>query len=202
MIFFMPLPLMFTPLPMIQPYIKLLPSSASLPLMLVLNLVLLCLQLSTQILVKFNTSKTQLLTISLSNTPSNYPITFEGSEIPPPNSINILGLQISSSLSCRDHIVQIAKSASKSCGFSFDVNSILILLNYSNCILVLFVPAWNIALISGVLPLISLILDSVESKAIRLIDDPSLTSTLDPFVSLPQGSFSVSFPPLLLWSLL
>ena len=67
----------------------------------------------TRNLVKFNTSKTQLLTISLSNTPSNYPIIFEDSEIPPLNSINILGLQISSSLSWRDHIVQIAKSASK-----------------------------------------------------------------------------------------
>ena len=44
MIFFMPLPLMFTPLPMIQTYINLLPSSASLPLMLVLNLVLLLLR--------------------------------------------------------------------------------------------------------------------------------------------------------------
>ena len=49
MIFFVPLPLMFTPLPMIQPYINLLPSSATLLLMLVLNFVLLCLQLSTQI---------------------------------------------------------------------------------------------------------------------------------------------------------
>ena len=49
MIFFMPLPLMFTPLPMIQTYINLLPSSASLPIMLDLNLVLLCLQLLTQI---------------------------------------------------------------------------------------------------------------------------------------------------------
>ena len=126
MIFFMPLPLMFTPLPMIQTYITLLPSSASLPLMLDLNLVLLCLQLLTQIcrafewgtrnLVKFNTSKTQLLTISLSNTPSNYPIIFEDSEIPSLNSVKILGLQISSSLSWRDHIVQIAKSASKKLG--------------------------------------------------------------------------------------
>ena len=62
-------------------------------------------------LVKFNTSKTQLLTISLSNTPSNYPIIFDDSKIPPPNSINILGLQISFSVSWRDHIVQIAKSA-------------------------------------------------------------------------------------------
>ena len=51
----------------------------------------------TRNLVKFNTSKTQLLTISLSNTPSNYPIIFEDSEIPSLNSVNILGLQISSS---------------------------------------------------------------------------------------------------------
>ena len=101
-------------------------------------------------------------TISLSNAPSNYPIIFEDSEIPTLNSINILGLQISSSLSWRDHIVQIAKSASKKKkkkkggggggGFSFGVNNILILLNYSYCILVLFVSAWDIALLSGVLP--------------------------------------------------
>ena len=55
----------------------------------------------TRNLVKFNTSKTQLFTISLSNTPSNYPIVFEDSEIL--NSVNILGLEISSSLSWRDH---------------------------------------------------------------------------------------------------
>ena len=73
----------------------------------------------TRNLVKFNTSKTQLLTISLSNNPSNYPIIFEDSEIPPLNSVNILGLQISSSLSWRDHIVQIAKSASKKLGVLF-----------------------------------------------------------------------------------
>ena len=45
----------------------------------------------------------------------------------------------------------------KNWGFAFGVNSILILLNYSNCILVLFVTAWNIALISGVLPIILLL---------------------------------------------
>ena len=65
----------------------------------------------TRNLVKFNTSKTQPLTISLSNTPSSYPIIFDDSEIPYLNSINILGIQISSSLSWRDHIVQIDKSA-------------------------------------------------------------------------------------------
>ena len=66
----------------------------------------------------------------------------------------------------------------KNWGFSFGVNSTLILPSYSNCILVLFVLAWNIALISGVLPLI--LLDRVESKAIRVIGDTFLTSTLDP----------------------
>ena len=73
----------------------------------------------THNLVKFNTSKPHLLTISLSNTPSNYPIIFDDSEIPLLNSINILGIQISCSFSWRDHIVQIAKSASKKLGVLF-----------------------------------------------------------------------------------
>ena len=64
----------------------------------------------THNLVKFNTSKTQLLTNSLYKNPSNYPIINEDSEYPPLNSIK---LQISSSLSWRDHFVQTAKSASK-----------------------------------------------------------------------------------------
>ena len=38
------------------------------------------------------------------------------------------------------------------------------LLNYSNCILVLFVPAWNIALISGVLPHIFLFLIGLNQR--------------------------------------
>ena len=66
----------------------------------------------TRNLVKFNTSKTQLLTISLSNTPSNYAIIFEDSEILSLNSINILGLQISSSLSWRDSLKKIGGTLS------------------------------------------------------------------------------------------
>ena len=102
----------------------------------------------TRNLVKFNTPKTQLLTISLSNTP-NYPIIFDDSKILPLNPINILGIQISSSLSWRDHIVQIAKSASKNLGVLFHCKKYFSTAQLLNCILVLFVPAWNIALISG-----------------------------------------------------
>ena len=121
----------------------------------------------TRNLVKFNTSKTQLLTISLSNTPSNYPIIFEDSEIPPLNSVNNLGLQISSSLSWSDHLTILSillSQPQKNWGFSFDVNSIVILLNYSNCILVLFVSAWNIALTSGVLRLILFFLIGLNQR--------------------------------------
>ena len=114
----------------------------------------------TRNLVKINTSKTQLLTISLSNTPSNYPIIFEDSEIPPLNSVNILGLQISSSFI----LSKLLSQPKKNLGFSFDVNNILILLNYSNCILILFVPAWNIALTSGDLPLILLFLIGLNQR--------------------------------------
>ena len=107
----------------------------------------------THNLVKFNTFKTQLLTISLSNTP-NFPIIFEDSKITPLNSINILGFKYP--LACLEGTIlsKLLSQPQKNWGFSFGVKNALILSSYSNCILVLFVPVWNIALISGVLPLI------------------------------------------------
>ena len=130
----------------------------------------------THNLVKFNTSKTQLLTISLSNTPSNYPIIFEDSKIPPLNSINILGLQISSSLSWRNHIVQIAKSASKKLGVLFQCkqyfNAAQLFKLYTGFIRPCLEYCSHIW---GFSPYTSLV-DRIESKAIRLIGDPSLTS--------------------------
>ena len=134
----------------------------------------------TRNLVKFNTSKTQLLTISLSNTPSNYPIIFEDSEIPPLNSINILGLQISSSLSWRDHIVQIAKSASKKLGVLFWCKQYFNAAQLFKLYIGFIRPCLEYcSYIWGSSPYTSL-LDRIESKAIRLIGDPSLTLTLDP----------------------
>ena len=145
----------------------------------------------TRNLVKCNTSKTQFLTISLSNTPSNYPIIFDDSEIPPLNSINILGIQISSSLSWRDHIVQIAKSASKKLGVLFRCkhyfNSAQLLKLYTGFIRPCLEYCSHIW---GSSPYTSL-LDRVESKAIRSIGDPSLTSTPD-LLSLRRKVASLS----------
>ena len=168
MIFFMSLSQMLTPLPMIQPYINVLPSTASLPPMLVLNLVLLCFQLLTHLkspsqwgthnLVKSNSSKKQLSTISyLIPLPTiQIPLkiakfyflilsTFQGFKYPP---TCLGGTMLSKLLS----------QPPKNHGFSFNVTSILVPFHYSNYILVLSVPAWNIALISGILPIILLFL--------------------------------------------
>ena len=142
----------------------------------------------THNLVKFSTSKTQLLTISLSNTPSNFPIIFANSKIPPLNSINILGLQISSSLSWRDHIVQIAKSASKKLEVLFlckqYFNSAQLFKLYTDFICPCLEYCSHIC---GSSPYTSL-LDRVESKAIHLIGDPSLTLTLDPLSHRRKGA--------------
>ena len=134
----------------------------------------------TRNLVKFSKSKTQLFTISLSNNPSDYPILSEDSEILPLDSINILGLQISSSLSWGDHIVQIAKSASKKLGVPFwckqYFNSVQLFRLYTGFIcscLKYCSYIWDTS------PFTSL-LDRVESKVICSIGDPSSTSTLDP----------------------
>ena len=145
----------------------------------------------TRNLVKSNTSKTQLLTISLSNTPSNYPIIFDDSKIPPLNSVNNLGLQISSSLSWRDHIVQIAKSASKKLGVLFWCKQYFSAAQLFKLYTGFIRPCLEYCShIWGSSPCTSL-LDRIESKAIRLIGDPSLTSTLDP-LSLRRKVASLS----------
>ena len=109
----------------------------------------------------------------------------------PLNSVNILGLQISSSLSWRDHIVQIAKSASKKLGVLFRCkqyfNSTQLFKLYKGFIRPCLEYCSHIW---GSSPYTSL-LDRIESKAIRLIGDPSLTSTLDP-LSLRRKVASLS----------
>merc|ERR1712002_781963 len=72
-----------------------------------------------QNLVQFNASKTQFLPISLSTIPSNCIINFENNVIPPLSCINILGVNITHKLSWRQHILELARSASKKLGVLF-----------------------------------------------------------------------------------
>ena len=114
------------------------------------------------------------------------------SEISPLNSINILGFQISPSLSWRNHIVQIAKSASKELVVLFwckqYFNSAQLFKLYTGFICPCFEYCSHIW---GSSPFTSL-LDRAESKAICLIGYPSPTSTLDP-LSLCCMVASLSF---------
>ena len=145
----------------------------------------------TDNLVKFNASKTQLMIISLAHNSSDYPIIFNNNEILPLNSINILGLNISSSLSWRDHIVEIAKSASKKLGALFRCKKYFNSEQLFKLYIGLIRPCLEYCShIWGNSASVSL-LDRVESKAIRLIGDPSLTSTLDP-LSLRRKVASLS----------
>merc|ERR1712237_80106 len=130
-------------------------------------------------LVKFNVSKTQFLPISLSTTPSVFDINFENIRIQPLSSINILGININTNLSWRPHILEIAKAASKKLGVLFRCRAYFsseqLLQLYKGLIrpcMEYFSHIW------GGSPSTSL-LDKVESKAVRLINDPNLTSSLD-----------------------
>ena len=77
--------------------------------------------------------------------------------------------------------------------FSFSGNNILMLLNYSNCILVYSSLLGILLSYLGFFPYTSR-LDRIESKAIRLIGDPSLTSTLDPLsLRCKVASLSLSY---------
>ena len=145
----------------------------------------------THNLVKFNASKTQFLPISLSTLPLNSSILFDNSEIQPLSSINILGVQISGNLSWKDHIVQIAKSASKKLGVLFRCrkffNSFQLFKLYTGFIRPCLEYCSHIW---GASPYVAL-LDRIESKAVRLINDPILTSSLDP-LSLRRKVASLS----------
>ena len=134
----------------------------------------------SQNLVKFNASKTQFLPISLSTNPSNPHILFEDSLIEPLSTINILGVQISSNLSWKAHIDQIAKSASKKLGVLFRCRKYFSSDQLFKLYIGLIRPCleycshiWGGSSSASVL-------DRIESKAIRLINDRNLTDPLDP----------------------
>ena len=129
-------------------------------------------------LVNFNKSKTQFQIVSLSSLPVDAAITFQDSIIQPTSSINMLGVQINSSLSWREHIVQISKTASKQMGILFRCRPFFtseqLLQVYKGLIRPRLEYCCHVWGGSPSTP----ILDRVESKAVRLINSPTLTNSL------------------------
>ena len=144
-----------------------------------------------QNLVNFNASKTQFLPISLSTTPSDFDIIFENNVIDPLDSINILGINVASNLSWKHHIQGIAKSACKKLGVLFRCRDYFTSENLFHLYKSLIRPCLEYCShVWGGSPS-SVLLDRVESKAIRLINNPTLTSSLDP-LSLRRKVASLS----------
>merc|ERR1712121_39298 len=125
--------------------------------------------------VRFNASKTCFIPISLSNLPSNYSINFEDVEIAPLTSINVLGLEINSNLSWRNPIESMAKSASKKLGVLFRCHSFFSSAELLQLYVGLIRPCLEYCShVWGGSPF-TRILDRVEAKAFRLVNDARLT---------------------------
>ena len=132
-----------------------------------------------QNLVNFNASKTNFLPISLSNRPHDFPVTFNNVEIEPLDSVNILGLEINSRLSWRDHIIGLAKSASKKLGILFRCHRYFSSEQLLQIYVGLVRPCMEYCSHIWGGSSYTYLLDRVESKAYRLINDPLLTARLD-----------------------
>ena len=117
--------------------------------------------------------------ISLSSTPPDIVLTFENNEIEPLDSINILGIQVASNLSWREHITNIAKSASKKLGVLFRCKKYFTSEQLLKIYKGLNRPRLEYCSHVWGASSYTYLLDRVESKAIRLIGDASVTSSLD-----------------------
>ena len=130
-------------------------------------------------LVKFNASKTKFLPLSLSRNTSDLFVCFENNVIESSSTINILGVNLSHNLSWKFHIENLAKAASRKLGVLYRCKTFF----SSEQLLKLYVGMIRPCLeycshIWAGSSAVSL-LDGVERKAFRLINDSSLTSSLD-----------------------
>ena len=140
------------------------------------------LQWGSENLVDFNSSKTQHLTISTKKSQVFPSVAMGCNVLEDSSAVSILGLRISSHLSWNDHINSIAKRASQKLGYLFRARGFFssrdLLLLYKAQVRPLMEYCSHIW---GGAPATSLkILDKVQARAIRLINDVKLTSSLQP----------------------
>ncbi|MBM6549304.1 reverse transcriptase family protein [Streptococcus dysgalactiae subsp. equisimilis] len=132
--------------------------------------------------VLFNASKTSCLSVSRKRIPYTPDLTFDSTPLSSTPSSVILGLQFSSSLSWSPHILELASRASKKISYLFRARRFFT----SSQLLTLYKAQIRPTLdycshVWGGAPSFSLsLLDRIQRKAIRLIADTSLTSTLQP----------------------
>jgi hypothetical protein len=130
-------------------------------------------------LVKFNTSKTQLLSVSRARSPPNFHVVFGNDTLVTSDNVNILGLTFDSRLSWFSHISNIARAASMKIGALFRIR------HY-------FTPEQLLAIYKGFIrPCMEYcshvwggsqatrLLERIERRAMRLINSDYLCRSLD-----------------------
>ena len=142
-------------------------------------------------MVNFNDQKTQFQLITLSNVEDDPSITFKNTIIRPTTTSHILGLTVSSNLSWKPHIQQIAKSASAKLGILFKCRPFFTCEQLLKIYKGLIRPCLEYCSHVWGGSTSTYLLDRVESKAFRLINAPHLTSQL-PSLELRRDVASLS----------
>ena len=134
----------------------------------------------SQNLVSFNANKTQCCLISKSKN-KNLPDILFGSNTPKMcDSLSMLGVSVASDLSWNEHISSVAKSAAKKIGFLFRSKRFFTPLHLLTVYKAQIRPCleYGSHLWRGASKYSLATLDTIQKRAIRLIDDSSLTDSL------------------------
>ncbi|CAH1953833.1 unnamed protein product [Acanthoscelides obtectus] len=130
--------------------------------------------------VQFNASKTQYCTLTNKKRPSAHTVSMDGRVLPKNHSFRLVRVQITEDLIWHDHISSIAAAAGKKLGYLFRAKKYFsphdLLTLYKAQIrpsLEYCSHIWGTAA-----PTTLSMLDAVQRRAVRLIDDSSLTDSL------------------------
>ena len=130
--------------------------------------------------VQFNVQKTQATTLTRKSHVGLPTVEMEGHPIVESPSVKLLGININNNMSWHDHVISIAKTASQKLGVLFRCRK----LYTPEQLLLLYKAQIRPSLeycshVWGCAPKHSLkLLDSIQKRAIRLIDAPNLTKDL------------------------
>lgn len=133
-------------------------------------------------LVNFNASKTQTCCLSNKKSANSFPIFMNHQTLNFKDSFRLVGVEISNDLIWHGHVVDLAVSAGKKLGFLFRARKYFSPSNLATLYKAQIRPGleycshvWGAAS-----PTTLALLDSVQNRAIRLVDDPNITNNWAP----------------------
>ncbi|CAH2004669.1 unnamed protein product [Acanthoscelides obtectus] len=158
-------------------------------------------------LVQFNASKTQYCTLTNKKRPSAHTVSIDGRVLPKSHSFRLVGVQITEDLIWHEHISSIAADSGKKLGYLFRAKKYFSPHDLLTLYKVQIRPSLEYCshIWGAAAPTTLSMLDAVQRRAVRLIDDSSLTDSLgtlshrravgDPALLLPQTRLTSASHP-------